>query len=245
MKYEDFLALLKYRRSIRSFKPDPIPEDYVTKVLDAARFAMSGANSQPWEFIVVRDPEIKRKVFAAYQAGWEHTWSIEQQRIPEYRHPAFNVPAEEKDKARAMIGSWGEAPVYLVVLFDPRKQYGTVEIGRMILNKTLFSSTGHLGMVIHLAAASLGLGSQRVDVGQQMAFREILGYPEPLEIDSIVPIGYRPYEPGPPQRWPLKEMVHFDKYDMKKYLKPEDFMKYLGRIRKLARPGYRIVVGEK
>ncbi len=55
MKYEDFLELLKYRRSIRSFKPDPIPEDYVIKILDAAHYVMSGANSQPWEFIVVRD----------------------------------------------------------------------------------------------------------------------------------------------------------------------------------------------
>jgi len=63
MNYEDFLGLLHHRRSIRRFKPDPIPEDYITKILDAARYAMSGANSQPWEFIVVKDPKIKEKVF--------------------------------------------------------------------------------------------------------------------------------------------------------------------------------------
>ena len=104
---------------------------------------------------------------------------------------------------------------------------------------------GHLGMTIHLAAASLGLGSQRVDVGYQEPFRKILGFPEPLEVESIVPIGYRSYEPGPPLRWQLEEFTHFDKYNIEKYLKDEDFLKYLGRIRKIGRPGYRIVLGEK
>ena len=245
MKYEELLDLLKYRRSIRSFKPDPIPENYVTKILDAAHYAMSGANSQPWEFIIVKDAEMKKKVFNAWLVGFERVWNIEQQRIPEYRHPAFNVPPEEKEKAKAMIGGWAEAPVYVVVLIDPRKQLGTVEAARVFMNKTLFHSIGHLGMVIHLAAASLGLGSQRVDVDNQEPLREVLGYPDPVEIDSIVPIGYRKYEPGPPIRFRLEELTHIDKYDMSKYLRDEDFLQYLGRIRKLGRPGYRVVIGEK
>jgi nitroreductase len=83
----------------------------------------------------------------------------------------------------------------------------------MFLNRTLISSIGHLSMAIHLAAASLGLGSQRLDVGPQASFREILGYPEPLELDSIIPIGCRNYEPGPPRRFPLEELTHLDKYN--------------------------------
>jgi nitroreductase len=245
LNYEDLLKLLKYRRSIRSFKPDPIPEDYVTKILDAAHYAMSGANSQPWEFIVVKEPEVKKEVHEAYGITWDTIYHLEQQRIPEYRHPAFNVAPEEKDKAKAMVGGWGSAPVYIVILDDPRKQFGTVMAGRMILNETLFCSIGHLSMVIQLAAASLGLGSQRVDVPYQGPFREILGYPEPLEADCIVPVGYRNYEPGPPIRFPLEELVHSDKYDMKKYLKDEDFLKYMERIRKLGRPGYRAAIREE
>jgi nitroreductase len=214
MKYEDFLELLKYRRTIRSFKPDPIPEDYVTKILDAAHYAMSGANSQPWEFIVVKETEMKKKVVDAYLSTW-------------------NVSTEEKDKVKAMMGGWGVAPVYLLILYDPRKMFGSVMAARMILDKTLFSSMGHLSMVVHLAAASLGLGAQRVSIVRQTPFREILGYPEPLELDCIVPLGYRNYEPGPPLRFPTEELVHFDKYNMGKYLRDEDFLKYLERIRKL------------
>ncbi|MEJ2067558.1 MAG: nitroreductase family protein, partial [Deltaproteobacteria bacterium] len=59
MEYQEFLELLKYRRSIRRFKNDPIPDEYVTMVLEASRYAMSGGNSQPWEFIVVKDPQVK------------------------------------------------------------------------------------------------------------------------------------------------------------------------------------------
>ena len=54
MDYESLLELIKKRRSIRGFKPDPIPDKYVDKIIEAARWAPSGANSQPWEFIVIK-----------------------------------------------------------------------------------------------------------------------------------------------------------------------------------------------
>lgn len=250
MNYEDFLKLLRYRRSIRRFKPDPIPDDYIIKILDAAHYAMSGANSQPWEFIVVKDPEIKRKVFETYQGDFETIWALEQQRIAQYRHPAFNIPPEDLEKAFGMLAGWKEAPIYIAILEDPRKQWGTVMASFGDLhsnsNRDILSATmGHLSMTIHLAAASLGLGSQRVDLFNEHAYKEILGYPEPLRLNIIVPIGYRAYEPGPPHRHPLEELIHFDHYDMSKYLRNSDFLKYLERIRSLGRPGYRAAIGEE
>ncbi len=250
MNYENFLELLKYRRSIRRFKPDPVPDEYILKILDAAHYAMSGANSQPWEFIVVKDPIIKQKIHDAYKEDLELTFSIEQQRISKYRHPAFNLPSKEKEKAFSMLGSWRDAPVLIAILEDPRKQWGSVMVvhGDLFYNSSrdiLSATMGHLSMTIHLAAASLGLGSQRVDVCNEHAYKKILGYPEPLRLNIIVPIGYRGYEPGPPHRLPVSEMVHYEKYDMKKFLRNEDFLKYLERIRELGRPGYRVVVGEE
>ncbi len=243
MKYEDFMELMKYRRSIRKFKPDTIPDDYVAKILDAAHYAMSGANSQPWSFVVVKDPQVKEAVFRAYLADHEHVWHIEQQRIPEYRHPAFNVPPEEKQKSREMIGGWQEAPVYIMVLVDPRKQWGTV-LATQQRGLVIPRSMAHCTAVIHLAAAALGLGSQRVDVIQQQPIREILGYPEPVSLDVIIPVGYKVYEPGPPHRLPLEELIHYDRYDMNKHLHDKDFLQYIKRIRMLGRPGYRVAIGE-
>ena len=55
MEYDNLLTLIKRRRSIRRYKPEPVPMETVLKVLEAARWAPSGDNSQPWEFVVVRD----------------------------------------------------------------------------------------------------------------------------------------------------------------------------------------------
>ena len=56
---------IKTRRSIRAYKPDPVPEDKLNKVLEAARLAPSGKNGQPWRFVVVRDPAIRQALVAA------------------------------------------------------------------------------------------------------------------------------------------------------------------------------------
>ena len=62
MNYESLLELVKKRRSTRRFKPDPIPDEYVDKIIEAARWAPSGFNSQPWEFVVVKKPELKDSI---------------------------------------------------------------------------------------------------------------------------------------------------------------------------------------
>ncbi|MCD6300553.1 MAG: nitroreductase family protein [Staphylothermus sp.] len=59
---DELLEFLKSRRSIRKFKPDPVPREVVEKILDTARFAPSARNSQPWRFIVVDDPSIKEQL---------------------------------------------------------------------------------------------------------------------------------------------------------------------------------------
>jgi nitroreductase len=59
---EELLNFLISRRSIRKFRPDPVPDELILKILDVARYAPSARNSQPWVFIVVKDPEIKKKL---------------------------------------------------------------------------------------------------------------------------------------------------------------------------------------
>jgi len=67
----EFYEVIKTRRSVRSYKPDPIPEDVLERVLDAARIAPSGSNRQPWKFIVVKDEETKKKLVpACHNQSW-------------------------------------------------------------------------------------------------------------------------------------------------------------------------------
>ena len=58
----EVLEAIKTRRSVRRYKPEPIPEDDLKKIVEAARQAPSAGNRQPWRFVVVRDPETKEKL---------------------------------------------------------------------------------------------------------------------------------------------------------------------------------------
>jgi len=61
----DVFDAITKRRSIRAYKPDPVPEDKLNHVLEAARLAPSAKNRQPWKFIVVKDPTIRQALVPA------------------------------------------------------------------------------------------------------------------------------------------------------------------------------------
>ena len=65
----DILDILTSRKSIRRYKPDPIPDEMLDKILEAARWAPTGENYQPWRLIVIRDPETKKKIGALAKQG--------------------------------------------------------------------------------------------------------------------------------------------------------------------------------
>jgi nitroreductase len=72
---ESLLTLLKTRRSIRRYRPDPVPDEMVEQLLEAGQWAPSASNRQPWEFIVVHDEAIRRQVAqhaAFYFIKWAH-----------------------------------------------------------------------------------------------------------------------------------------------------------------------------
>jgi nitroreductase len=61
----DFYQVIKKRRSVRKYKPDPIPDQILEKILEAGRIAPSAKNYQPWRFIVVKDPDLKKQLIKA------------------------------------------------------------------------------------------------------------------------------------------------------------------------------------
>jgi nitroreductase len=112
MDYEEFLNLVRTRRSIRSFKTDPIPDDDVEKIIEAARWAPSGANSQPWEFIVVKDEQIKDKIIGIVNEHSEYSRKVEVTREEDLRFPAISGPVREP--------GFKNAPVFIILCGDPR-----------------------------------------------------------------------------------------------------------------------------
>jgi nitroreductase len=67
----EFYELIKKRKSVRKYKSDPIPDDVLNRILEAGRIAPSAKNIQPWRFIVIKDPELKKKIG---KASRDQTW---------------------------------------------------------------------------------------------------------------------------------------------------------------------------
>src|SRR6266581_2008586 len=122
--YDMLLKLVKTRHSVRKFKPDPIPDDTIEKILEVARWAMSGANSQPWEFVVVTDPAIKKQLRDAYsEHNTDFIFWMEQQREYNLRHPSYQVKNDPHESLRfnKAKANWHQAPAVIVVLGDGRR----------------------------------------------------------------------------------------------------------------------------
>lgn len=235
MQIDEFLELVKKRRSIRIFKPDPIPDECIEKILEAARWAMSGANGQPWEFIVVKDQNTKNKLAEAYTEQQNLTAAMEMSRVPEMRHPKY------RDVPRTMPQQrFKDAPVLIVVCADPRTAQATVLSQMSDRYWVIDSNIANATYAINLAAAACGLGSQWVTVSRCLEdlVKPILGVPPIISVFAIVPIGYPAYKPKTPYRRELTEISHYEKYDMTKYRSHEEVQEFIHKLRELSKPGY-------
>jgi 5,6-dimethylbenzimidazole synthase len=235
--YDRFLALVRARHTCRGFKPDPIPDDAIEKMLEAGRWAMSGANSQPWEFIVVRNAGMIRTLYKTYQDEINDLNFWLEQRFPwELRHPGFRIDGDLETQYKTMNArvGWSEAPALIVVLGDGRRQLGSVSgastPGRHQTHLT--DGLSNASMIIHLAAAALGLASQWVSIHIQEPFKQILDVPALLTLHTIIPVGYPKQPLTGSYRRKLPEMVHEEKYDRSKMMTNEDILNYLHMLRK-------------
>ncbi len=240
--YDLLLDLVKRRASIRKLRSDPIPDEYIQMILEAGHWAMSGANSQPWEYVVVKDPQVKKELFRAYtEQNADFIYWMEQQRVLELRHPSYQMMADEAVQRQRSAKGWSEAPALIVVLGDGRRQWGTVQgahtFGRH--QSHLTDGLANTCMLMHLAAASLGLGTQWVTIHLQEPFKRILGVPDLLMLYLIIPVGYPAVEPMVGVRRELDEMVHYDRYDMSKYMTNEEIIQYLHGLRRKTLGKYR------
>ena len=201
MKYDSFLELVKKRRSIRNYKPDPVPDDYIKKIVEAARWAPSGFNSQPWEFVVVRKPELKDRIVKILSGG----------------SSAKAKPAA-KAKSQSHPVNYASAPALILVLGDTRVRDfgpGAMRTDEVRWQSTYVPSLSVAYQQMALAATSLGLGSQWLSalIGNeqgQKQIRELIGIPEEMEFFHLFFLGFPDEEPRDKKMRPLEEMLHFD-----------------------------------
>jgi nitroreductase len=176
---EVFLELMQSRRSVRQFSPDPVPWELIENALQTAGTAPSGANQQPWTFVVVGDPGVKAEIRAAA----EH----EERLLYERRASAEYLGAIEPIGTDAVKPHITEAP-YLIVVFE--QAYGANEDGtkrkHYYVRESVGIAVGFLLASLHAA----GLATLTHSPSPMGFLTRILGRPENERPFILIPVGY-------------------------------------------------------
>ena len=228
MDYTELLTLLRTRRSVRAFTPDPVPDDLIDKIVEAARWAPSGANSQPWEFVVIRDQETKDRMGSVVRDQMELQHKAELTRPPELRWPSAARPVSDP--------VWMAAPVLILVCGDPRVSKSFPLLTYLERGQSHFvSGLASAFLQMTLAATSLRLGCHWVSfVGTgycSALIKDLLGIPEDYVVYDMLAVGYPAMQPVPRLVREREAMTHRERYEPAKYRTDEQIRDYLVSLR--------------
>jgi nitroreductase len=213
-------------RAMRRLKLDPVPEELITRVLDAAIQAPSGGNAQNWIFIVVREDAQRRRLAAVYRKASDEVAEIYAARgRPEH--------LTEEQYGRLIAGGsylWdhiGDAPVLLVPCLKRRDmpprdvlpeaiavRYGAhLTYQQQIRGSSIYPAMQN----IILACRALGLGTLITTnhILYEDEVRTILGLPDDVFTFALMPIGYPVEKYGPLARRPVSEVTFAERWGEK------------------------------
>jgi len=190
------------RRSVRHFSPEPVPRELVELAIATAATAPSGAHRQPWRFVAVADPEVKREIRVAAEAE-ERKMYLEGRMPPDWREALLPL-GTTWEKPFLEIAPW------LVVVFE--EVYGYDERGRRRKNYYPKESVGIACGLFVAALHHMGLATLTHTPSPMGFLREILRRPENERPFILFPVGYPAPDAEVPdiQRKPLAEVLIWD-----------------------------------
>jgi nitroreductase len=202
---EATMKVIQDRRSIRQYTKDPVSEEHLEMILEAARQAPSGENAQPWRFVVVKDEDTRKQLGAIAGGGsgrrftGEYVTKQMQARFESLEDEAKKKAIFEKLTSGRVSAFLADAPVSIVVC------------GRKDVWDLPYDTSAAIENML-LMVTALGLGAcwviaPCIDIRDEERLKDLLGVPEEIKVVSIVAIGHptRPHRPRP--RLPLNELV--------------------------------------
>ena len=187
---------------MRRFSPEPVSPDVVEQLIWAATRAPSPENDQPWEFVVVTDPDRRAEVGRLVSAAADmHAASL----------PPTDDPSVQRvqESAKHLVRNFGDTPVMIFVchhVVDYPEAYANVGVG--------FSAVFMAAANILVAARSLGLGAaftfSHMLAGPELP--RLLGLPDVVAITVTIPVGWPACPVGPVFRRPFEEVLHWDRF---------------------------------
>ena len=199
MDTENLANIIRQRRSVRVYKTGKVNDAELEKILEAARWAPSGANTQPWEFIITRDRQKMKKVREIYSNEW--------------RERKREDPVHYKGLKKDYVG---DVSVLVLVCGDARTKQVYLTTRQPGDREKLFqASIANAVQQMMLAAASMKLGTVWVSVREEVEpeLRKLFKVPEPLRLLWVVPIGHARAWPKAKPRRPITAFTHNESYD--------------------------------
>jgi len=199
---------MQTQRAIRRLKPDPVDDELILRLVELALKAPTGSNAQRWEFIIVRDPQVKAGLARCNRQGWEFYRRIRRSRTPD-------DPKRRKliEAVQWQTDHFEEAPVIIVPCLK-----GTYFPLWHFPTASYFGSIFPAVQNLLLAARAVNLGAAltTIPLWNLMAVRRILGLPRRVTPCAVIPMGWPMGHYGPTTRKPVGEVVSYDRYGRRK-----------------------------
>ena len=188
-------------RSVRKFTLDPVSDSVVKTILEAASKAASGSNTQPWEFVVVRDPNVKARLKEPMLKTWLARLAGSSGMSPRMKGVY--------DEATDMLRNTERVPVIVYCCIDLNRVGKSEEVR--------YASIYPAVQNLMLAAHALGLATCLTVHGStstrgEPEVKKVLGVPEHVKIACLVYLGYAAVRLGRPRRKPVEKFVHYDRW---------------------------------
>lgn len=190
------LDLIKNRRTVRKFKPNPVPEEHIMKILEAAHYAPTAGNQQPWKFLVIQNREkldqLKKEAVSWYLDAYK-----------EKNNPSQEEFDSIQEKVNILIENVLSAPVYIAVLVNSKAKYPRY---------VLYDGTLAAGYLM-IAARALGYGTGFYTTffpGKKMKL--FFKIPDQYKLICFTPIGIPDKWPEMPPKKKLEDLVLFDSF---------------------------------
>jgi nitroreductase len=219
------LEVLATMRAMRRLKPDPVPDELLEKLVEAATWAPSGSNLQAFEFVVVTD----RAVMAELGELWSKSVDLYLKTVGEV------TPAAQDAGARSALlfqrDHFAETPAVIVACYrgtraDPRllggfaKAMAPADFARLLPRLQRMALLGEASSVypgvenLLLAARALGLGAVITvwHLFYEHEWKRVLGIPKNVQPYAVVPVGWPRGRFGPVTRRPAREVIHRDRW---------------------------------
>jgi len=200
------LEALHSTPSRRYLAPDPIPDEVLWAILDAAIRGPSGGNSQPWGWVVVTDEQIKKQVATWYRENWEAAYGSRRDQILAAQADPGGLSPRGFLGAEHLAHHLEEAPVWVFPVLRNAAGATSPRIGSSIYGAV---------QQLCLAARAYGIGTSLTTLyhSHEDELRELLGLPADALTMALIPLGYPARGRwAEPVRRPVEEVVHWNRW---------------------------------